>query len=104
MRLVTPILIAFLISPAQAYGQGFPPCEAPPNSYEYKIDKKLDPEFYNFARDEFQTYLEEMEKYLRCLETERAAKLNELTTKYKIFKLLYDEDAVFRYKNDQQNQ
>lgn len=98
MRLVTPILIALLISPDHANGQGFTPCTLPAEPYLYKIDKQLDPEFYAFSRDEFQTYFQDTEKYLRCLESERANKIEELRNTYKIFKQNYGEDAVFKYK------
>lgn len=78
MRLAYPILVALLIGPASVKAQDHSPCFLPAEPYQYEIDKETDLEFYNFARAEFQTYFEDMEKYLRCLEIERASKLEEL--------------------------
>ena len=101
MRLVYPVLIALLIGPASVKAQGHSPCFPPAEPYQYKIDKKNDREFYDFARDEFQTYLEDMEKHLRCLEIERAVKLEELRINLNLFKQNFGKDAVFKYENNQ---
>lgn len=91
-----------LIGPALAEGQGHPSCILPFEPYQYKIDKKSDREFYDFTRDEFQTYLEELEVYMRCLEAERAIRLEELRSAYKLFKRNFGPDAVFKYETDEQ--
>lgn len=98
MKYAYPIAtVSLLLAPALTQAQGLS-CFLPPEPYEFKIDKKVDPEFYEFTRDEFQNYLENLEAYLRCLEQERALRLNELSTKYKQFKKNFGKDAVFRYK------
>lgn len=96
MRLVTPILIVLLLSPAHARGQGFS-CIEPAEPFPYQVDKSLEPELYDFTRQEFQTYLENMETYLRCLEQERAGQLAKLGEMYRLYKQNYGEDAIFKY-------
>ncbi|WP_139251255.1 hypothetical protein [Roseibium suaedae] len=56
---------------------------------------KRDP-LYEYARQEFQDYLEEMEVYMRCLEQERANAFLELKDGYEEFQRIYGADAVFR--------
>lgn len=69
LLIVAVSVTAGLLHPALAAAQGFS-CLEPEEPYAYHLDKS-DP-LYQTARDEFQTYLEEMERYLLCLEQERA--------------------------------
>lgn len=69
-------------------------CYLPEKPIDYGL-ARTDP-LYEFARDEFQTYLEELEAYLRCLEHERSTAFYELRDGYEEFQRIYGADAVFR--------
>lgn len=85
-----------LLSPVHlSNAQGL--CLSPAEPEDFKIDKQLEPELYEFVRSEYQTYLEDMEVYLRCLEQDRAASIKRLSEINKQFKRNFGKDAVFVY-------
>ena len=88
--LLTALLV---LSPARSLAQGYG-CLEPVEPYAYDLSKS-DP-LYETARDEFQIYLEDLERYLRCLEHERAFAYQRLSKGLKTFQELYGKDAVFR--------
>jgi len=68
-------------------------CYLPERPIDYRLTKN-DP-LYEFARQEFQDYLEDMETYMRCLEQERANAFLQLKEDYEEFQRIYGADAVF---------
>ena len=79
----------------QSHGQEI--CAAPMEPFDIEINKKQEPDLYEFVRSQYQRYLEEMETYLRCLEQERKFGLERLTKINKQFQDKFGDDAVFRY-------
>ena len=72
-------------------------CYIPVSPFEYKLAKS-DP-LYAAARDEHQQYLEDMERYINCLERERRAAFFELDESFKLFRQNFGSDAVFKETN-----
>lgn len=70
-------------------------CFVPAEPYPYKLPKS-DP-LYEIARDEHQAYLESMELYIRCIDSERAVAVAQLTYSFKQFQQNFGKDAVFKY-------
>lgn len=69
-------------------------CYLPEKPFDYQLSKS-DP-LYEAAREEFQTYLEELEAYMLCLEQERSQAFHDLKEGYEEFQRIYGSDAVFR--------
>jgi len=70
-------------------------CMVPEEPYPYRMQKS-DP-LYEIARDEHQVYLEGMEYYIRCIDSERANAVAQLTYSFKLFQQIFGKDAVFKY-------
>ncbi|WP_420337168.1 hypothetical protein [Roseibium sp.] len=86
-------LAGYISSPAVAMAQdAF--CYLPEKPFDYQLSKS-DP-LYEAAREEFQTYLEELEAYMLCLEQERSQAFSDLKEGYEEFQRIYGADAVFR--------
>ncbi|MEM8863321.1 MAG: hypothetical protein AAGD96_33845 [Chloroflexota bacterium] len=87
--------LSIMIFVNQSHGQEI--CATPMEPFDIEINKKQEPDLYEFIRSQYQRYLEEMETYLRCLEQERKFGLERLTKINKQFQDKFGDDAVFRY-------
>lgn len=87
--------IALQTGSASAQLQDLGTCFVPEEPYPFKLQKS-DP-LYEIAREEHQTYLEGMEFYIRCIDSDRADALAQLTYSFQQFQQNFGKDAVFRY-------
>ncbi|EFO28777.1 conserved hypothetical protein [Roseibium sp. TrichSKD4] len=71
-----------------------PDCYLPEKPFDYHLPKS-DP-LYEYAREEFQTYLEDLESYMRCLEQARGGAFRDLSEGYEEYRRIYGSDAVLR--------
>ena len=89
--------ISLCLTPAISQAQ-IDSCLEPAEPYPYKVDKKADAEFYNFIRKEFQTYFEDMEEYMRCLEHQRRNAHTKMQDYYRLWQRNFGPDAGFHYE------
>jgi len=92
------LIILFVIlqtGNAVAQSREFGTCMVPEEPYPFRMQKS-DP-LYEIARDEHQIYLEGMEYYIRCIESERANAVAQLTYSFRLFQQNFGKDAVFKY-------
>ena len=83
------VLMVFLM-PSTAMAE----CFTPKEPFPYKLSKS-DP-LYDAARDEHQTYLEDLESYVKCLDQERSIAYDQLKSSFNLFKQNFGKDAVYR--------
>ena len=88
-------MIALQTGNASAQLQDLGTCLLPEEPYPFKLQKS-DP-LYEIAREEHQVYLEGMEFYIRCIDSDRADALAQLTFSFRQFQQNFGKDAVFRY-------
>lgn len=103
MSRILIILLLVAILPAHTAAQmsfdgGVGNCFPPDDPYPYKLTK-ADP-LYETSRDEHQRHLEDMEKYVNCLDRERSVALSQFRASYDLFKKNFGKDAVFKYGSD----
>lgn len=89
------LMIALQTGSASAQLQDFGTCFVPEEPYPFKLQKS-DP-LYEIAREEHQAYLEGMEIYIRCIDSDRADALAQMTYSFRQFQQNFGKDAVFKY-------
>lgn len=86
-------IIAIVVSAPCAFAQGcFPPEQ--PYAYEPPTD---DPELREIVRDQYQTYIEESEGYMNCLQSEIARAQTETRDVMNRWVEYFGADATMRY-------
>ncbi len=100
MRAIIVALLLVAALPAHtaaqtSLGNSVGNCFAPDDPYPYKLGK-TDP-LYDTARDEHQRHLEDMEKYVNCLDRERGIALDQFKSSFDLFLKNFGKDAVLQY-------
>ncbi|OWJ77430.1 hypothetical protein [Haematobacter genomosp. 1] len=89
-------IIAVVMSAPCAVAQGCLPPE-PPYAYEPPTD---DPELREIVRDQYQTYIEESEGYMNCLQSEIGRAQAETRDVLNRWVHYFGSDATMRYSAD----
>ena len=96
MRLLLVLLTVILqIGSAVAQQRELGTCPVPEEPYPYRLQKS--DQLYEIAREEHQTYLEGMEFYIRCIDSERSDAVEQLKYSFQQFLRNFGKDAVFVY-------
>ncbi|MFK5980795.1 MAG: hypothetical protein QM488_18125 [Rhizobiaceae bacterium] len=96
MRLLLVFLIVLLqTGNAVTQQRELGTCLVPEEPYPYRL-QKMDP-LYEIAREEHQTYLEGMEFYIRCIDSERSDAVEQLKHSFQQFLQNFGKDAIFVY-------